>query len=306
MTLPYHPTPRTDPVRSPAAGRLDRKLRAAVMAVLFGLAPLSAGPAFVDYTGETDELLAYKAKSAINADRNLAGINLSVSVVDRVAVVGGPVPDQATADRVEAVLRNVPGLARVTVRCWVESPADRFADRVSAELTDPSPAVPPLAYPSRPGDLRADPTAYAWNPGAGTLPDPKAVVVRRQSRPAMEGFLLDPVVAGTSRPRSATIPELPMPDRAGDVTPYPTIPPQGVPTTPGSADPRENGSTMAVQVGAIRDSDPRFGWLTIRLDAGTAIISGRAVHKSDAWDYAAKLRAVAGIDRVIVGEVLPR
>ena len=308
MTLPYDPTPRPTP--TPPIGRIDRRLRAAVVAVLFGLAPLSAGPAFVDYTGESDELLAYKAKSAIATDRSLAGINLSVSVVDRVAVVGGPVPDQATADRVEAVLRIVPGLARVTVRCWVAPPDDPFGDRVSELVADPNSVasvVPPLVYPSRPGDLRADPTALAWNPGATTTwPDRNAVVVRRQSRPAFEGFLLDPVVAGSPRPRSATIPELPMPGRADGVTPYPTIPPQGVPTTPNTTGPSSTQPSMAEEVGRIRDSDPRFGWLTIRLDGGTATVSGRAVHKSDAWDYAAKLRGVTGIDRVVVGEIVPR
>jgi hypothetical protein len=74
-----------------------------------------------------------------------------VSVVDRVAVVGGPVPDAALIPRVTAALKAVAGLEAVKVSCWPMGGPDPFADRVADRMKAVPPAVaanppaPPLA-----------------------------------------------------------------------------------------------------------------------------------------------------------------
>lgn len=273
----------------------DRRLRVAVVALLFGLAPSPANSQPYPLPGEPDELLAFQAKAAIAADPALTQVNLFVSVVDRVAVVGGPVPDAATAYQVERVLRGVPGLTEVKVRCWVALRDDRFGERVRDAMSHPPTTLPPLVYPAAPGKLQVDPRLMAWNPGSSSRTG--SVVAQRPSQPPLAGFLLDPVVAGAKQP-TPLIPELPMPGGADTV---PNIPPQGVPVSPVA----NSASVLEQQIGRLRASDPRFGWLTIRLDAGTATVSGHAARVEDAWDYAAALRKIPGIDRVIVGEVLP-
>lgn len=277
---------------------LDRRLHVAVVALVFGLAPLPASSQPFPAPREPDELLAFQAKSALAADPVLAHVNLFVSVVDRVAVVGGPVPDAATMQQVERVLRGVPGLTEVKVRCWVALREDRFGERVREAMAQPPAPLPPLVYPTTPGRLQVDPRLMAWNPDSASRGGNGSVVAQRPSQPPLSGFLLDPVVAGAKQ-LTPLIPELPMP---GGADTMPNIPPQRVPVSPVS----NAAPTLEQQVGALRASDPRFGWLTIRLDNSTATVSGRAARFADAWDYAAALRKIPGIDRVIIGEVLPK
>lgn len=271
----------------------NRRLRVAAFTFLFGIAPISASPT----SAEPDELLAFKAKAALAADPVLARVNVWVFVVDRVALVGGPVPDSGTALRIESILRGVPGLAEVKVRCWVPTMDDGFGQRVKDAMTAPQREIPPLVYPAPPGGLKVDPKLMAWQPGAPQGTD--AVVVQRPSKPALDGFLLEPVMTGPGGPKPL-IPELPMPN---DTVGVPNLPPQGVPLVPPSV---KTTATLEEMVGAIRASDPRYGWLTIRLNQGTATISGHAVRIADAWDYAAALQKIPGIDRVIVGDIRPR
>src|SRR5262245_38434261 len=72
-------------------------------------------PALQDTGAPTvaDVITARAALAAIDADPELKGVNLVVSVVDRVAVIGGPVNSAAQSRRAEQVVRAVPGITDV-------------------------------------------------------------------------------------------------------------------------------------------------------------------------------------------------
>lgn len=246
------------------------------LSILFGLlvTPAPAAPPLV----VADPALELRARSALAADRELAGLALMVSVVDRIAVVGGPVPDAAAAARVEAVVRAVPGLAEVRVECWVpaagEDPLRRLvADRLRGEDRPPLALTPrPAPDPSPPLLALAPP-----RPPEGPRPTGTVTVQRIAASPALADLLLAPVAAGGV---------LPMPTA--------TVPPPAVPTSAA-------GSLPTVLAALKRD--PRFAGLTIEWRSGTAVIAGRAARDADAWAFAAAVRKLPGVGRVVVGDV---
>ena len=56
-------------------------------------------------------------------------VNVIVSVVDRGAVVGGPVTSEDIKKRVESVIRDVPGVESVKNVCFVQSDPDPLVAR---------------------------------------------------------------------------------------------------------------------------------------------------------------------------------
>jgi hypothetical protein len=262
------------------------RLRAAAVALLLGVAALSvaAGPTATD----ADAHLAVRAKSALAADPQLAGLTLLVSVVDRIAVVGGPVPDAQYPARIEAVLRKLPGLADVKVSCWVPAGGvDPLTKMVGDRLKgDSLPSVVVAPRPAAPPAASIPPLTVAARPAN------RAVTVQRMA--ARTGFLLDPVADG-----GRAITPLPMPAPASAVAApgYPTIPPPAVPTTP---------TAVPAQVAALKARERRFGGLTVELRDGTATVAGRAAHSADAWDFADAVRKLPGVERVILGPVNAR
>jgi hypothetical protein len=241
--------------------------------VLLATPALAAPPAAV-----TDPVLEQRARAALTADRELTGLALMVSVVDRIAVVGGPVPDAAATARVEATVRSVPGLADVRVECWVpgggEDPLRKLVtDRLRGD------ARPPLALTPRP---TADPDppllALAPRPTVEPLPTTGKVTVQRIAAPsAMAELLLAPVAAGGVLPMPAA-----------------TIPPQALPAA---------GPASVPTVLAALKRDPRFAGLTIEWRSGWAVIAGRAARDADAWAFADAVRKLPGVGGVVVGAV---
>ncbi len=63
--------------------------------------------------GVSDTVVSRNVLLAIDADPDLR-VNIFVSVVDGVAVIGGPVSSAAVAKRVEEVVRKVPGIKDYT------------------------------------------------------------------------------------------------------------------------------------------------------------------------------------------------
>ncbi len=248
------------------------------LSILVGLLvtpALAAPPAVV-----ADPALEQRARSALAADRELAGLTLVVSVVDRIAVVGGPVPDAAVADRVGAAVRAVPGLAEVRVECWVpaasEDPLRKLvADRLRGDER------PPLALTPRPAP-DPSPPLLALAPRQPEEPRPTGTVtVQRIAVPsALAGLLLDPVAAGGV---------LPMP--------APTIPPPAVPASPAA------GPGSAPTVLAALKRDPRFAGLTVEMRSGSAVIAGQAARHADTWAFADAVRKLPGVGRVVIGGV---
>src|SRR4051812_14780184 len=91
---------------------------AAAVGLIAALAPAA------DPTRMSDVILARSALTAIDADPQLREVNLIVSVVDRVAVVGGPVASAEVGKRAETVVRGVSGIADVQNRCFVQEKPD--------------------------------------------------------------------------------------------------------------------------------------------------------------------------------------
>lgn len=244
------------------------------LSILLGLlvAPAAAAPPAAD----SDPTLERRVRSALAADRELAGLVMMVSVVDRIAVVGGPVPDAAAAARVESAVRAVPGLADVRVECWVPAAgAEPLRKLVADRLRDER---PPLALDPRPAPSPAPPL-LALAPRPPEEPRPAGTVtVQRIAAPAgLAGLLLDPVTAGGV---------LPMPT--------PTIPAQAVPVA---------GPASVPAVPAALRRDPRFAGLTVEWRSGVAVIAGRAARHADAWAFADAVRRLPGVGRVVVGDV---
>jgi hypothetical protein len=63
---------------------------------------------------------------------------------------------------------------------------------------------------------------------------------------------------------------------------------------------------VAAAVEAVRKSETRFDGLTISVKAGTVLIAGRVRDGSEAWDLAAAIRRVPGVDKVVVGRTTLR
>lgn len=244
---------------------------AAVAGLVAGPAVPAADPAVI-----ADVALARAALTAVDADPVLKDAQLVVSVVDRVAVVGGPVASAEVGRRAEEVVRAVPGVASVKNRCFVQAgpdplirPTQDYPSLLPRRLAADLPGV---VSPARPLPTAAD-----------DRPPPGRTVVTL--RPA------DPV-AGLLGPPVGAVP-------AAGPTPGPYTPP--APPAPGVLTARPGGVLGAAE--AARKADPRFANLTLDLKDGTVVIGGTAARAADAWDLAQNLRTVPGVTRVAVGAV---
>lgn len=235
-----------------------------------------------------DVLLAARVKSALASDSELQGLNLFISVVDRVALVGGPVPDAAISERIGVVLRKLPGLVEVKVSCWVSAEDNPLAHRVADRLK-PEPAAP-LPLPASAPSSATPVTTLPMPPSAS--PEPVhtvgTVTVKRVSAPTPAGgYLLEPVAPG-----GRSVPTLAAPPVG-----YPTIPSPAVPTMPVSAEP---------PVVRLTAREARFAGLNVQTTNGIAVISGTVARDADAWDFADLVRTAPGVTRVVLGRISVR
>lgn len=238
-------------------------------------------------TGRGDLELTLRVKSALEADPALKGLNPVVSVVDRVAVVGGPAPSDAAIARLTDVLRTVPGLTDARVRCWVETPDDPLKTLAAARIKADAAAAglpPATALPGPPAPpVAGGPVAFPPSTVVALDPRPAGTVVAQRAVPPVGAFLMDPVAPRSGR--TFTPPA---------AAPYPTIPAPAVPVRP--------NQDLAAAVEDVRRADPRFAGLTAVVRGDKVVIAGRAAD-GDAWDLAAVVRRVPGVGRVAFGRV---
>jgi hypothetical protein len=243
--------------------------------------------------------MARSALAVLDADPQLRDVNLLVSVVDRVAVIGGPVPNPETARRAEAVLRErVPGLADVKNRCFVQQAPDPLIRAVADRLGPRPPAFPELpgVVPHPRTGMVFAPPPVAEVPIVPATPWEQPFTSLKPPSPSTGGVLGGPV--GPARP-VADPPAVALAPIPAAVVPSP---PTGVPTvlTTGSGRPGD----LLLAAATVRRSNPtKFGGLTTELQDGTLIIGGSAARAKYAWDYAEALRRVPGMVRVAVGAV---
>lgn len=231
----------------------------------------------------SDVMLARAALAALDQVEELRGVHLVVSVVDGLAVIGGPVPSVRHSQRAEEVVRAVPGIRDVRNTCFVSSGPDPLLRAVADKnWREQRPAKADI--PGVWGQPGPPVSPFPLNGVARTDDRTKTVIVRRPAE-ALPG--------GGEVLGAPVSPYQPSP-----------LPTRDVPATaPGTltAAARDNVLTAAR---LIQQSDPRFARLHIELRDHALWISGEVQQPEDAWELAARLRQIAGVDRVVVGTVV--
>jgi hypothetical protein len=240
--------------------------------------PASAAP------GLSDVVLARSALAALDAEIELRGVNLVVSVVNGVAVIGGPVPSAAISKRAERVVRAVEGMKDVRNTCFISTGPDPLLKAVAARAGSTLPPRPVMA--DLPGVL-INPLPAPVSPfPANTVvvaAEPNSTVVAQKP----------PFGAGIGNILGAPV------GPAGTVGPVASATPTAVPGTLTSA-PAGDILRAALEV---KRTEARFANLTVELQGGVLMVGGSAPRAADAWDLALQLRKLRGVSRVAVGAV---
>jgi osmotically-inducible protein OsmY len=274
--VPQPRNPRLRPLRSLAAGILVSFLAFSAPAA----DPASAPPAI------SDVVLARSALSALDGDPQLRDVSLLVSVVNRVALVGGPVSSPEQSKRAEAIVRQVPGIVDVKNRCYVQAAPDPLLRAMS----DRYPSSPRRVLASElPGMVASPKTGvveeYSPAPGENNLaavaPTETSVVARRPMNPGA----------------SVLLPPISLPNSKTSTAPATTTDPAPAVLTSRPADALASAETA-------RKANPRFARLSVSLANGTLVVTGAAARASDAWALAQELRRIPGVTRVAIGDVV--
>jgi hypothetical protein len=244
----------------------------------------------------SDTVLARSVLAAMDADPELHNVNIVVSVVDGVVVIGGPVTSTAVAKRAELVARQVPGIKEVRNTCFVAHGPDPLLMALAEKMGSPLPSRPPMA--ELPGVLTG-PSPRVWaspptdSPGLVAAAAPgNRVVVRKPPSPELEGLGL---LGAPAKPAGASLPD-PAPNGRDNMT----VPATLTATVPG-VPAQYNARDILTSAGNVKKVEARFANLTVEMRDGTIVIGGSSPQPSDAWDLADKIRRIPGVTRVVVG-----
>jgi osmotically-inducible protein OsmY len=244
--------------------------------------------------GLSDVMLARSALTAVDADADLRGVNLVVSVVDRVAVIGGPVPSAQLSRRAEQVVGAVPGILEVRNTCFIATGPDPLMRSVAKQLASPQPPRP-TAF-ALPGVLTNDltPAGSAVEP-----PNPNAIAAKPTDE-TVTTFRLPTPAAGTVGLLGAPVAPAGIGTASSAVAPVATVAPAA---TPGQLTASANPRDVLAAVAEVQKAEARFARLTVELRDGVVQVGGSAPRAADAWDFARKLRSIPGVTRIAVGAV---
>lgn len=239
----------------------------------------------------SDVALARAALAAFDADPVLKEVNVLVSVVDRAAVIGGPVSSEELKKRLEAVVRTVPGIVSVKNVCFIEADPDPLLRAVADRM---KPGAKPAASAPLPGVALPPTVAEGYIPPVPAQPPTdlvaaapgKTVVAQTPNilgAPVI-GVLGAPVApAGTSATAKA----------------HPLVPATAPGALTGAAGAK--AADVLTAVAAIRAADARFARLTAEVKPdGGLFVTGAAAKAEDAWDFAGAVRKVPGVARVVL------
>lgn len=232
----------------------------------------------------SDLTLAREVLAAFDADPVLKDVNIVVSVVDRGAVLCGPVTNEEVKKRAEAVVRGVAGIESVKNTCFVQA--------------DPDPLLRAVAERMKPGAKSTTSTAL---PGVALAPNsPQNFLPPLPALPPSDLLALDNVKTQVAqRPNLPGVNILGAPESPGNVTK----------TSVASSAPGALTGTVTVAkpadieaaVKALRKNDTRFARLVVELKPdGGLFVTGRSTKASDAWDFARELRKLPGVTRIAV------
>jgi hypothetical protein len=247
--------------------------------------------------------LASSVLAALDADPMLKDTNVIVSVVDRGAVIGGPVTSEDVKKRVEAVVRGVPGVESVKNLCFVNTDADPLLRAMAERL---KPGAKPAQPPPLPGVALSPSAPVGSLPPFAPLPmsdllagmtPPNKVVARSTDLPPVN-LLGDPVAPSGAVPK-VRVPPLTAPAPAA-------APPPPLPTAPGALTGSPGApADLRTAVRTVRGSDPRFARLTVDVKAdGVLFVSGWCAATADVRDFATELRKLPGVVRIVVDPAL--
>ena len=237
-------------------------------------------------------MLGLKASAALASDPELAGLNLTIDVLNRVAVVGGEVPDESVVPKVRAILRKVPGLVDVKVSGWVPAQSDPLSDLVGEKLRGES--KPQVAMKPAPSNLpllvvqpRADQVPQRpLIPPLLVLPQSNCVEIVAQPKP-------QPPKDDQRIPGTVTV------QRFSPATQSQWLMEPIAPSLPMVS----SKTSLETSVAELRTSAERFAGLTIEFRSRVVVIGGQARVHEDVWDFASQLRKVPGVEKVIIGSV---
>jgi hypothetical protein len=254
------------------------------------VAPVAAKPAAAKSVAVSDVTIARAVLAAIDADPTLKDVNFVVSVVDRGAVIGGPVATEEIKKRAEAVVRSVPGIESVKNVCFVQADPDPLLRAVVARLKPDAKSTGVAVLPG----VALPPTApEGFLPPVPPQPPSDLVVVAPKPVEALRPAL----------PTGPAVNVLGAPVAPGSIAkaqPLPTTAPAVPAALTGS--PSSAGATdVQTAVAAVRKADPRFARLTVESKPdGGLLVTGWSAKAADAWDFAAELRKLPGVARVAV------
>jgi hypothetical protein len=238
----------------------------------------------------SDVTLARAVLAAFDADPVLKDVNIIVSIVDRGAVIGGPVASEEIKKRAEAVVRGIAGIESVKNTCFVQADPDPL---LRAAIERLKPGTKPTTTTPLPGVAVAPAAPDNFIPPVPPLPPPD-------------------LLAGANNPKTSVSqsPSLPGTNILGaPVSPNAT---PKLPPPPSTAPGALTGSTVVAKpadvqaaVAAIRKNDARYARLAVEVKPdGGLYVTGWSAKAKDAWDFAAELRRVPGVSHVAVDQNL--
>jgi hypothetical protein len=250
--------------------------------------------------GVSDAIVARGVHLAIDADPELCRLNLLVSVVDGVAVIGGPVSSAAVAKHAEEVVRRVPDIKDVRNGCFVKTGPDPLMRAVAERLGSP-PAR--QATTELPGVLTGPQPPVWGSPTPAGFQNPNLVAAAQQGKSGNTVVVLKPALPGGDGIGVLGAPVgtsgLGSESASGGGRDSSTAP--GKLTGTGSVVPSQASvSDILTSAGNVKKVEARFTKLTVEMRDGIIVIGGSAPRASDAWDLAEKLRQIPGVARVVI------
>jgi hypothetical protein len=250
----------------------------AALAIVSGAEPPQSSTSRIQ-----DVVLARAALAALDQTEELRGIHLVVSVVDGLAVIGGPVPSLQHAQRAEQVVRAVAGIRDVRNTCFVSEGPDPLLRAVTDKNWQeqrPSKADIPGVWDHAPPPVSPFPLHGLARTDSQRA---KTVIARRPAEALPSGTeVLGAPVSPAGQPN------------------YPT---RDVPATAPGTLTAHTPDTVVMMVRRMQQSESRFAQLRVDWQEQTLWISGSAQRPEDAWDLAARLRQIPGVQRVVVGTI---